>query len=58
MEIYLNNFLPFSGSSNDLISFLFLLCPRDNSQGALRFARLSVRLSVCPFVTLYGIEFV
>ena len=41
-----------------------LLCPRDDSQGALRFAPvcpsvcLSVRLSVRPFVTLYGIEFV
>ena len=28
------------------------LCPRDDSQGALRFA------PVCPSVTLYGIEFV
>ena len=43
-----------------------LLCPRDDSRGALRlrFAPvcpsvcLSVRLSVRPFVTLYGIEFV
>ena len=40
------------------------LCPRDDSQGALRFAPvcpsvcLSVLLSVRPFVTLYGIEFV
>ena len=32
------------------------LCPRDDSQGALRFA--SVCPSVCPSVTLYGIEFV
>ena len=32
------------------------LCPRDDSQGALRFAPV-VRLSVCPFVTLYSIEF-
>ena len=36
--------------------FSIFLCPRDNSQGALRFAPVS--LSVCPFVTLYGIEFV
>ena len=38
----------------------FLLCPRDDSQGALRFAPvcLSVRLSVRPFVTLCGKEFV
>ena len=28
------------------------LCPRDDSQGALRFA------PVCPSITLYGIEFV
>ena len=41
-----------------------VLCPRDDSQGALRFAPicpsicLSVRLSIRPFVTLYGIEFV
>ena len=40
------------------------LCPRDDSQGALRFAPVrpsvcpSVHLSVRPFVTLYGIEFV
>ena len=36
------------------------LCPRDDSQGALRFAPvcLSVCPSVRPFVTLYGIEFV
>ena len=32
------------------------LCPRDDSQGALTFA--PVCLSVRPFVTLYGIEFV
>ena len=44
--------------------FCFFLCPRDDSQGALRFAPVcpsvcpSVRLSVRPFVTLYGIEFV
>ena len=36
------------------------LCPRDDSQGALRFAPVcpSVCLSVRPFGTLYGIEFV
>ena len=36
------------------------LCPRDDSQGALRFAPVypSVCLSVRPFVTFYGIEFV
>ena len=51
--------------------FYLFLCPRDNIQGALRFARdniqgalrfapvcPSVCLSVRPFVTLYGIEFV
>ena len=32
------------------------LCPRDDSQGALRFA--PVRPPVRLFVTLYGIEFV
>ena len=31
-------------------------CPRDDSQGALRFA--PVCPSVCPFVMLYGREFV
>ena len=38
----------------------FFLCLRDDSQGALRFAPVcpSVCLSVRPFVTLYGIEFV
>ena len=42
----------------------FFLCPRDDSQEALRFAPVcpsvcpSVRLSIRPFVTLYGIEFV
>ena len=38
----------------------FFLCPRDDSQGALRFAPVcpSVCLSVRPFITLYGIEFV
>ena len=35
---------------------ILLLCPRDDSQGALRFA--PVCLSVRPFVTLYSIEFV
>ena len=46
-----------------LVSSVFL-CPRDDSQGALRFAPVclsvcpSVRSSVRPFVTLYGIEFV
>ena len=41
-------------------SFYYFLCPRDDSQGALRFAPVcpSVCLSVRPFVTLYGIEFV
>ena len=36
------------------------LCPRDDSQEALRFAPVcpSVCLSVRPFVLLYGIEFV
>ena len=36
------------------------LCPRDDSQGALRFTPVcpSVCLSVRPFVTLSGIEFV
>ena len=36
------------------------LCPHEDSQGALRFVPvcLSVSLSVHPFVTLYGIEFV
>ena len=40
--------------------FYLFLCPRDESQGALRFAPVcpSVCLSVRPFVTLYGIEFV
>ena len=44
--------------------FGYLFMPRDDSQGALRFAPvcpsvcLSVRLFVRPFVTLYGIEFV
>ena len=35
------------------------LCPRDDSQGALRFAPVCpfVCLSVHPFVTLYGVEF-
>ena len=43
---------------------VIFLCPRDDSQGALRFAPvcpsvcLSVSPSVRPFVTLYGIEFV
>ena len=39
----------------------FLLCLHDDTQGALRFplsVRLSVHLSVRPFVTLYSIEFV
>ena len=42
------------------VSFCIFLCPRDNSQGALRFAPVcpSVSPSVRPFVTLYGIEFV
>ena len=46
-------------SDNDQCSLPFL-CPRDDSQGALRFAHVcpSVHLSVRPFVTLYGIEFV
>ena len=41
------------------LSHLFL-CPRDDSQGALRFAPVCppMCLSVRPFVTLYGIEFV
>ena len=41
-------------------SWSHFLCPRDDSQGALRFAPVcpSVCLSVRPFVTLYGIEFV
>ena len=40
--------------------YSFYVCPRDDSQGALRFAPVcpSVCLSVRPFITLYGIEFV
>ena len=38
------------------VFIFFFLCPRDDSQGALRF--VPVCLSVRPFVTLYGIEFV
>ena len=48
-------------SSKDEVSIQdIFLCPRDDSQGALRFAPVcpSVCPSVHPFVTLYGIEFV
>ena len=52
------------GSSLSIVAVIYFLCPRDDSQGALRFAPVcpsvcpSVRPSVRPFVTLYGIEFV
>ena len=57
-----------SMESYQLCVTISFLCPRDDSQGALRFAPVcpSDCLSVCPsiypsirsFVTLYGIEFV
>ena len=49
------------GGGHLACSLLFIfLWPRDDSQGALRFAPVcpSVCPSVRPFVTLYGIEFV
>ena len=50
----------FTSPQFSVLTEFHFLCPRDDSQGALRFAPVCpyVCLSVRPFVTLYGIEFV